>query len=234
MDNAAKAKPAFNRKNPLIARLPRRKLLTEGCKEKETWHFEIDLMGSGLNYEPGDSLAVLPQNWPQQVDDTLAALGFTGTEKVTAPDKEIHPLRETLTALCAITAPDRKFLNKLVEKAGDAASEIALLLDPEKKKELSDFLWGREIVDLLLMFPDVKWEPQEFVDILKKLNVRLYSIASSLEAKPDECHLTVASVLYHSHDRGRNHRGGWYQAQCSAPAGQGSDQFQGDARRYGG
>jgi sulfite reductase (NADPH) flavoprotein alpha-component len=203
MDNAAKAKPTFNRKNPLVAHLPRRKLLTDGCEEKETWHFEIDLMGSGLSYEPGDSLAVLPQNWPQQVDDTLAALGFTGSEEVTAPDKEVHPLRETLTALCAITAPDRKFLNKLVEKAGDSAAEIALLLDPEKKKELSDFLWGREIIDSLLMFPDVKWEPQEFVDILKKLNVRLYSIASSLEAKPDECHLTVASVLYHSHDRDR-------------------------------
>ncbi|MEM7145168.1 MAG: sulfite reductase subunit alpha [Verrucomicrobiota bacterium] len=203
MDNAAPAKPAFNRKNPLLARIPLRKLLTENCGEKETWHFEVNLQDSGLAYEPGDSLAVLPQNWPEQVDDTLAALGFSGDEPVTAPDKETHPLRETLTNLCAITAPDKKFLNKIIEKAGDDAAEIAALLDPDKQKELSDYLWGREIIDILLMFPDLKWEPQEFVDILKKLNVRLYSIASSLKAKPNECHLTVASVLYHSHGRDR-------------------------------
>ncbi len=197
------AKPAFNRKNPLIAHMPRRKFLSEGAKEKETWHLEIDLQDSGLTYTPGDSLAVLSTNWPQAVADVLATLGMNGEEEVTGPDKSTAKLKDVLTKQCVITLPDKKFLAKMVEKAGAAADELAALLDAEKKKELSDYLWGREIIDFLLMFPEVKWEAQEFVSVLKKLNVRLYSIASSLAANPNQVHLTVASVLYNSFDRDR-------------------------------
>lgn len=195
--------PVFNRKNPLSARISQRKLLTEGCEEKETWHFEINLQDSGLQYLPGDSLAVFPKNDPALVDDVLAALKFSGDEVVTDPNKVEMPIRQALTESCAITAPDKKFLNKLVEKAGDSAADIAQLLEPDHKDALTHFLWGREIVDCLLQFPSVEWEPQEFVDILKKLNVRLYSIASSLAAKPNEVHLTVALVQYESHGRQR-------------------------------
>ncbi len=200
---AATTAPVFNRRNPLIARLARRKLLTEGCDEKETWHLEIDLQDSGLTFLPGDSLAVFAHNDPELVTDVLDALGFSGDETVTAPNKEDMPLRQALTENCAITAVDKKFLNKLVEKVGDDAADIAQLLLPESKAALSDHLWGREIIDFLLRFPDVKWEPREFVGILKKLNVRLYSIASSLAAKPNQCHLTVALVEYESQGRRR-------------------------------
>ncbi len=202
-NDASSTAPVFNRKNPLLARIARRKLLTEGCDEKETWHFELDLQDSGLPYLPGDSLAVFPHNDPALVEDVLAALHFTGDEVVTDPNKVEMSVRQALTESCAITAPDKKFLNKLVEKAGDAAEDIARLLQPDHKDALTHFLWGREIIDCLLQFPSVKWEPQEFIDILKKLNVRLYSIASSLEAKPNECHLTVALVQYESHGRQR-------------------------------
>jgi len=202
-ESAITAKPAFNRKNPLIAHMPRRKLISEGAKEKETWHLEIDLQDSGLTYTPGDSLAVLSTNWPQAVDDVIGALGMNGDEEVTGPDKLSSNLKDVLTRQCVITLPDKKFLNKVAEKAGDAAAELAGLLDVEKKKELSNYLWGYEIVDFLLMFPEVKWEAQEFVDVLKKLNVRLYSISSSLAAVPNQVHLTVASVLYNSFDRDR-------------------------------
>lgn len=195
--------PAFNRKNPLPARITRRKLLTEGCEEKETWHFELDLQGSGMEYLPGDSLAVFPHNDPALVEDMLGALRFGGEETVTDPNGIEMPLRQALAESCAITAPDKKFLNKLVEKAGDSAADIARLLQPDHKDALTHFLWGREIIDCLLQFPSLAWQPQEFVDILKKLNVRLYSIASSLAAKPNECHLTVALVHYESHGRQR-------------------------------
>lgn len=200
-DNAAA--PAYSRKNPLLARMGRRQLLTEGCAEKETWHFELDLQGSGMEYLPGDSLAVFPQNDPELVSDVLAALRFSGEEAVTDPGGAEMSLRQALTESCAITAPDRKFLNKLAEKAGDAAADIARLLQPDHKEALDHFLWGREIIDCLLQFPSLAWEPQEFVGILKKLNVRLYSIASSLAAKPDQCHLTVALVQYESLGRQR-------------------------------
>ncbi len=202
-ETATVAKPTFNRRNPLIAHMPRRRALAAGAAEKETWHLEIDLQNSGLTYTPGDSLAVLSTNWPQAVDDVLLALGMSGDEEVVGPDKSSAALKDVLTRQCTITLADKKFLARLVEKVGEPAAELSVLLDPEKKKELSDYLWGREIIDFLLMYPDTKWQAQEFVDVLKKLNVRLYSIASSLAAVPNQVHLTVASVLYNSFERDR-------------------------------
>ncbi|MCF6313336.1 MAG: sulfite reductase subunit alpha [Verrucomicrobiales bacterium] len=202
-ESPSTSKPTFNRKNPLIAHLPRRRFLSEGAAEKQTWHLEIDLQDSGLSYTPGDSLAVLPTNESSIVDEIIAALGLTGDESVIAPDKSTDVLRTVLSKQCVITLVDKKFLAKLVEKAGDAAAEISALLAPEKKKELSDYLWGRETIDFLLMFPELKWEAQEFVSVLKKLNIRLYSISSSLAAVPNQVHLTIASVIYNSFGRER-------------------------------
>ena len=195
--------PAFNRKSPLIAKIVRCELLTEGCEEKETWHFEIDLQGSGLDYTPGDSMAILSQNDPALVDEILNALDFSGEETVIDPGKVEKPIRQALIESCVITQPDKKLLRALVDKADGAAADIEQLLEPDHKDALANFLWGREVIDLLKQFPSLKWEAQEFVSVLKKLNVRLYSIASSLKANPNECHLTVAVVKYNTHGRDR-------------------------------
>ena len=204
--NATPSQPApavFNRKNPLIAKLAKRELLSVGCEEKETWHLEIDLRNSGMEFLPGDSLALFPRNDPALADEIIAALHLTGDQIVTDPNQQEMPLRQALIESCSITAPDKKFLTKIVEKAGESAQDLARMLEPDHKDALTHYLWGREIVDILTNFPSLEWEAQEFVDILKKLNVRLYSIASSLKAKPDECHLTVALVAYESHGRSR-------------------------------
>ena len=58
----------YTRKNPCLARLKHTEILTKSGSEKDTRHFEIDLGNSGLTYEPGDSLAVLPQNDPELVE----------------------------------------------------------------------------------------------------------------------------------------------------------------------
>ena len=194
--------PKFNRKNPCTAKLLKAELLTEGCSVKDTWHYEIGLQGSGLEYLPGDSLALFPHNNPALVDEIISALGFSGDEEIVDPNKDTSNLRKALTEACAITAPDKKFLAAVNEKMG-GQTEFGALLDPEKKKELADWLWGREIIDILLAHPDAKFEPQEFVSTLKKLQVRLYSIASSLLANPDQVHLTVATVAYESFGRKR-------------------------------
>ncbi len=197
--------PVYNRKNPLLAKLRRKYDLTGRGAEKHTAHYEIDLAGSGLDFLPGDSLAILPTNCPDLTSEVVAALDCTGDEPVTGPGGETGPLRDILRTECAITQPDKKFLNAIVERAGDAAADLARLLEPDQKAELADFLWGREIIDFLFTYPAAKFTPQEFVDILKKLNVRLYSIASSLKALPDQVDLTVATVRYHSY--GRNRKG---------------------------
>jgi sulfite reductase (NADPH) flavoprotein alpha-component len=193
--------PVFNRKNPCLARLARTEVLTKAGSEKDTRHFEIDLGGSGLAYEPGDSLAVLPQNDPALVGEIIALLGARGDEPVVNADKAETTLRDALTRDCVITTVDNKLLKALAERG--PAPELAALLEPDRKKELADFLWGREVIDLLLAYPQVRFTPAELVSLLKKLQIRLYSISSSLRACPGQVHLTVATVEYQSHGRAR-------------------------------
>ena len=195
--------PIFNRKNPLLAKINSKELITGSCETKRTWHIEVDLLDSGLSFIPGDSLALLPQNDPSLANELIEVLGFSGTETVLNPAKEETTLSKALVENCAITAPDKKLLRSIAEKTGN--TELSSLLEPEKKKDLADHLWGLDIIDVLQENPEAKFEASEFVGLLKKLNVRLYSIASSLAHHPDRVDLTVAIVEYES--RGRKKQG---------------------------
>jgi sulfite reductase (NADPH) flavoprotein alpha-component len=68
---------------------------------------------------------------------------------------------------------------------------------------LEKYLWGREVIDPLLEHPEARFTPEEFVKLLRKLQPRLYSIASSPRVYPEEIHLTVATVQYESLGRQR-------------------------------
>lgn len=202
-DAAPAAKPVYNVKNPFLARLKSAHDLSCEGAPKHTKHYEIDLAGSGLEYTPGDSLAVQPTNDPALVDDTLKALGFSGDEVVAhAKTAAQVPIRQALIEGSSITEVDNKLIKAIVEKTG-GASPLAPFVLPENKEELKKYLWGRFVIDLLLENPTAKFEPQEFIACLKKLNIRLYSISSSLKAHPEEVHLTVATVRYESNGRKR-------------------------------
>ncbi|MGI8604806.1 MAG: diflavin oxidoreductase [Verrucomicrobiales bacterium] len=191
----------YTRRNPCLARLEREEILTKSGSEKDTRHYEISLCGSGLTYEPGDSLAVLPQNDPVLVQEIIALLGAEGHEPVINADKQQVLFRDALMRDCVITTPDNKLMRAIAERA--PSPELAAMLAAERKKELGEYSWGREVFDLLSAHPQVKFEPAELVNLLKKLQVRLYSIASSLSALPDEVHLTVATVKYRTFGRDR-------------------------------
>ncbi|MBV63980.1 MAG: protein CysJ [Rickettsiales bacterium] len=192
-------KSVFNRKNPLSAKVTKKELLTHNIKEKQTWHIEIDLVKSGMDFTPGDSLAIFPENNNNLVNEILHKLQLSGNEIVINPNKEKIPLKEALLKSYSITIPDKKLLNAIAEKANNETLKNLLL--PENKTQLNDYLWGREVIDFLLENPSANFTAEEFVSFLKKLNVRLYSIASSLRSTPNQVDLTVAVVEYESHNR---------------------------------
>ena len=194
-------KSVYSRKNPLSAKILSKELLTSKIEEKKTWHIEIDLIGSEMEFTPGDSLAIFPENNPDLVNELLKLLNFTGNEIVPTPSKIETDLRNALTKHYAITTPDKKLLRAVAEQVNNHT--LSELLAPEKKQELNHYLWGREVIDLILENPSVKFSAEEFVGLLKKLNVRLYSIASSLKHSPNQVDLTVAVVEYESHNRSR-------------------------------
>ena len=193
----------YSRTNPFPGKLVVNRSLCGDDSGKDTRHFEIDLTGWGLNYEVGDSMTVWPTNDPALVDEIIKILGAKGDEAVKSPSRETT-LREALLRDCRITQTAPKFLKAVAERA-TAAPLLTDLLKPERKQDLDTYLWGMEVIDFLIEHPSIKWAPQEFVDVLAKLQPRLYSISSSLKAQPNQVHFTIDVVKYES--RGRQRKG---------------------------
>jgi len=197
---AAVAPPRYTRANPFPARLVVNRRLSGAESEKDTRHFEIDLTGWGLSFEVGDSLAVYPMNEPELVDEIIHTIGATGDEQVSRPRGEPTIFREALLRDYSITQPTPKFLRAVAERAS-AAPTLRYLLAPDRKHDLETYLWGMEIIDFLSEHPSARFAPQEFVGLLTKLQPRLYSVASSLKAYPEQVHFIVDVVRYESHGR---------------------------------
>jgi len=194
------ASGAYNKVNPFPARLLKNILLNKPGTAKEVRHYEISLGGSGLHYEAGDALGVVPVNCHELVDEVIRALHCNPDESVKVGDSFVV-LREALSHCLEINKPSPEFLAAVAK----AAPEIGLapLLAPERRDDLQKWLWGRGIIDLLNLLP-TPFTAMEFLGLLKKLTPRLYSISSSPKAHPGEVHLTVSAVRYESHGRRRN------------------------------
>ena len=193
------SKPAYGKSNPFPAKLLKNVLLNKPGSGKEVRHYEIALNGSGLTYEAGDALGVVPVNCPELVDDVLAALKAKPDENVKFGDN-IVSLREALTHHFDVNKPSQELLAAVAKAAPQ--SELAALLAPEKRDDLKKWLWGRHVIDLLELLP-APLPVTEFIPLLKRLAPRLYSISSSPKAHPGEVHLTVGAVRYESHGRVR-------------------------------
>ena len=197
---ATVAAPSYSRANPFPARLLVNRRLSGPDSAKDTRHFEIELTGWGLSYEAGDSLAIYATNDSQLVDEIVHAIGATGDEQVPRPKGTPTTLREALLRDYGITQPTPKLLRAIAERA-DAAPLLTDLLVPERKQDLETYLWGMEVIDFLLEHPSVRFAPEEFVGLLTKLQPRLYSVASSLKAYPEQVHFIVDVICYESHGR---------------------------------
>ncbi|MCP5532370.1 MAG: flavodoxin domain-containing protein [Akkermansiaceae bacterium] len=96
---AEEEKPeGYGKSNPFPAVLKTNRVLTGEGSAKETRHFEIVLDGSGIEYEVGDALGVVPTNCPDFVDEILDAAALEGTETVTLKDGSNSPLRDALVS----------------------------------------------------------------------------------------------------------------------------------------
>jgi len=188
-----------SKSNPFPAKLLKNVLLSKPGSEKEVRHYELSLDGSGMTYEVGDSLGVIPVNCPVLVNNMLAALGCIGEELVNVKDVRV-PMREALACHLDICKPSQELLSSVAERV--PGSEFAALLASERCDELKKWLSGREVLDIIRL-AEKPYAPAEFVPLLRKLTPRLYSISSSQKAHPGEVHLTVSAVRYETFGLGR-------------------------------
>jgi len=193
----------YSRSNPFKAEVLENINLNGRGSNKETHHLELSLEGSGLTFEPGDSLGIYPENDPALVTSLLEEMNWDPEQQVTVNKKgEILPLKEALTTHFEITT----LTKPLIEKAArlTANENLQELLSPGNEEKLKTYLDGRDLLDLVRDFTPWVGSAQEFVSILRKMPSRLYSISSSLAANPDEVHLTIGAVRYEAHGRKRN------------------------------
>jgi sulfite reductase (NADPH) flavoprotein alpha-component len=201
-DSAVQSTPRIGTKDhPFSARLLVNRRLNQNGSEKETRHFEIALGPDGPTYEVGDALGIFPTNCPQLVDEILLSLGCDGEEAVAAPDGPETSLRHALSHCYDLNRIPSAFLKEIASRTGDP--DLHALLAPANATTQKRFLEERDLLDFLLEYPGLTLQPAELVTYLRKLQPRLYSIASSLKAVPGEVHLTVSIVRYHLRNRGR-------------------------------
>lgn len=193
----------YSRSNPYYAEVLDIINLNGRGSNKETLHIELSIEDSGIAFEPGDSLGIFPNNDPDLVDLLVNALGFSPSESVTINKQgEVLAFREALLTYYEITVLTKPLLQKFTEIVSNPALDELLAKGNEDK--LKAYLNGRDLLDLIQDFGPLKIDAQTFVSLLRKLPTRLYSIASSYQANPDEVHLTIGAVRYHANGRDRN------------------------------
>jgi sulfite reductase (NADPH) flavoprotein alpha-component len=186
----------YTKENPYTSELLEKILLNGTGSSKEVYHLELSLEGSGLVYEPGDALGVLPVNRASVVDEVLAATGLSANAKLGE-----KTLVEALKHDFDITTLQPAIVDKYNAVAQNA--DLQKLLDESGRTTLKAWVEGRQLIDLIEAYPCKTWTPDSFTGTLRKLAPRLYSIASSLKKHEDQVHLTVAAVRYHTHGRDR-------------------------------
>jgi sulfite reductase (NADPH) flavoprotein alpha-component len=180
--------------------------LTPAGAPKDTRHHVVSLAGSGIGYQPGDSLGVWPRNPDRLVDAIVERLGAGGDEPVEAGTLGTLPFHEALARAYDLSNVSRRLLEACLAQGAD---HFTPLLDKGGEERLKTYLRGwndvHDVIDVLADAPAAQFAPAEFVGLLRALQPRLYSIASSTLAHPDEAHLLVVSLTYVA--RGRTYLG---------------------------
>ena len=193
-------KSIWNRKNPYPAKVSVNKLLSGPSSGKEIRHYEIDLADSGLTYETGDALNVMPVNDGVLVKKLTERLSVDCDFVLEGQEKSIADL---LTYQYEISTPSRNLIAAVEAQAKH--EKFSHVLKNGDKEALADFLWGKDTLDLLNLNSEITFTADEFLGLLKPLQHRAYSISSSPSKHLGSVHLTVASVRWR--EEGRDHLG---------------------------
>ncbi|MBN8818019.1 MAG: bifunctional nitrate reductase/sulfite reductase flavoprotein subunit alpha [Sphingomonas sp.] len=190
-----------DRKEPVRAPLSRNLLLSGAGAQKEVRQFGFDIQGRNLAYRAGDSLGVWPVNSPSLAGEILGLLDLSADAPVSVKNVGEVSLVDALIHHWDITRITRNILELIADRQPDAP--FAPLLDPAHKPALNQWLWGRQIADVLHE-TGARLSPRDLMTVMRPLQPRYYSIASSPHAQPDEIQLTVSVVRYACDGRDRS------------------------------
>lgn len=197
-NKSVKTVNAYSKKNPYMATVLEKVKITGRDSDKEVYHLELSLEGSGLKYEPGDSVGIFAVNPESLVEQILQKTGFDPEYVVTLENGEMT-IRDAFSHHLEITVLTFDTIKKYYEKT--KLPELGKLINDDKK--LDEYLYGHDLLDILEDYP-FDWNPNKLIEVLRQLPPRLYSISSSQDMVGDEVHATVSVVRYERKSRLRN------------------------------
>uniref|UniRef100_A0A672RPE9 Nitric oxide synthase, inducible n=1 Tax=Sinocyclocheilus grahami TaxID=75366 RepID=A0A672RPE9_SINGR len=212
---------ALHSKTVFPMTLKRRQKLQCAQSSRSTILVELKTDGNAeaLNFAPGDHVGIFPENSPELVDGILKHLpdappvnqsfhleslsDSSHEEKRWLTDERIPActLAHALTYFIDVTTPpSQSLLRKLSTVAGqeeDRKRLEALASDFQEYSTWKDF-YRPTFLEVLEEFPSLKVPATFLLSQLPLLKPRLYSVSSSLDRHPNELHLTVSVVEYHT------------------------------------
>src|SRR5579862_2275375 len=178
-----------SRDNPAEAIFVSRTLLNKPGSNKRTWHIELDLSPSALDYIVGDSFGIFPTNDPELVGTVIKALGVPASYPARGGALRDVLLKDVSLGL----APDALFQLYSYITGGERRRKAKALSsgeDPDGDAATLDVLAAME------KFAGVRPDPEAFIEALEPMQPRLFSISSSLKSNPGRVSLTVDTVRY--------------------------------------
>lgn len=182
----------YNKQSPFAAELSLVQKITGRDSTKDVRHVEISLEDSGITYQAGDALGVYFLNDEAKVDALLKQVQLNGDETVTVGEQSLT-VRQALVEKLELTQSYPVF----VEKYAQATNNPELIATAQDKAALRQYIEARQIFDVVEQNP-AKLDAQVLVDCARKLQARLYSIASSQSEVDEEVHLTVGLVEFNA------------------------------------
>lgn len=194
-------RPLWTRDRPFPATIESVRRITAGESDKDVRHVTVSMEGSGLAWQPGDSLGVWAPNDPSLVQEVLKRTGLDADYRLEYNGAE-RSLRDWLTERFEITRLTPATVRGWAQLCGNPG--LVARIEGMDEKALSEFIGQRQLADLAQAWP-AQPSAEALVALLRPLAPRSYSIASSREATGDELHLTV--VTHHSNANGHGRNG---------------------------
>ncbi|MGW9265392.1 molybdopterin-dependent oxidoreductase [Gordonia terrae] len=189
---SVRSAPAYSRKKPLLTSLVRNVRLNSDGSRKDVRNFGFHLPADTLSYQAGDALGVWPRNDPALVGEFLERTGLDAEASVTVAGENL-PLHDALRERIEFARVTPDLVRFVADRAGSA--DLKTLIAAGNKQQFTEWAWGRQSVDILADHP-VAADVEEWMQVLKPMVPRSYSISSSPVESPDEVQLTVSAVRY--------------------------------------
>ena len=181
--------PRYNKQKPFSAEVLANQRITAADSDKIVHHIELLIEGSGLDYLPGDSVGIWVPNNEFLVNEILNKLSIDSEQTIVIGNVE-KSVEKALIEDLEVTLLGKNVAEKYAALVDLKAPALSGVVEEHVINNFSAYVNNHQLIDLIELAP-IQLSATELQELLTPIKPRVYSIASSLLASPDELHITV-------------------------------------------